>query len=340
MTSDGCLTTVPTLPPTNVLWVLAALLAVLVIGSIVRVGWYFFVAGRSPEKPLRLKSLITWWVFFVLVLAVAFLGKEVAIVLFACFSLLGLHEYSRLAQKRIAARRLWWLAFLAVPIHYLIVWFGWFGPFWTFIPVWVFCILLVRMVITGETHAFLETAGIAFLGLMLIVFLFSHAVLFLSLPAEVNPAGGTVGLFLYLVVLTEVNDISQALWGRRLGRHKITPTVSPGKTWEGFLLGAATTVCLAVALAKFLTPFADRPLSVGSVHLSLPYVPAVLAGLLIAVGGFFGDVTISAIKREVGVKDSGTLLPGQGGMLDRMDSLTFTAPLFFYFFYVLYVENR
>src|SRR4029079_15030377 len=105
----------------------------------------------------------------------------------------------------------------------------------------------------------LETAGITFLGLMLVVFLFSHAVLVLSLPAEANPAAGPWGLFLYLIALTEVNDIAQALCGRQLGRHTITPRVSPNKTWEGFLLGAATTVALACLAAPYMTPFADRP---------------------------------------------------------------------------------
>jgi phosphatidate cytidylyltransferase len=257
---------------------------------------------------------------------------------YAVASLVGLWEFRGLVRGHVHSPHNWRLAVLAVPVHYLIVYAGWYGPFWTFVPVWAFVILTARLVLTGETAGFLATAGITFLGLTLVVFLLSHAALVLTLPADVNPAAGPWGLFLYLVVLTEANDIAQALWGRLLGRHKIIPRVSPNKTWEGFLLGAATTVTLACLLAGPLTPFADRALRAGTVVVDVPYLPAVAAGVLIAVGGFFGDVTMSAVKRDAGVKDSGALLPGQGGVLDRIDSLTFTGPLFFYFTYIGYCQ--
>jgi phosphatidate cytidylyltransferase len=307
--------------PSHVLAALGLIAAALVVGSVIR------AFSRA-----RLKSLLTWWVLFALLAGAILLGRAAAVVLFTVVSLMGLREFARLSRAHVSAPRHWRLAFVAVPVNYAFVYLGWFEPFWTFVPVWVFVILLARLVLTGDTKGFLETAGITFLGLMLVVFLLSHAVLLVALPESVNPWG----LFLYLVVLTETNDIAQALWGRRLGRRRITPRVSPGKTWEGFLLGAATTVALACAAAPFLTPFAEWPGRLASVVVSVPYLPALAAGLLIAVGGFLGDITMSAVKREVGVKDSGELLPGQGGVLDRIDSLTFTAPLFFYFTYILY----
>jgi phosphatidate cytidylyltransferase len=98
--------------------------------------------------------------------------------------------------------------------------------------------------------------------------------------------------------------------------------VSPGKTTEGLVGGVATTLALALALAPWLTPF-TRP-------------QAVAAGLIIGVGGFVGDVVVSALKRDLGIKDSGTLLPGHGGILDRIDSLTYTAPLFFHLVWYLH----
>jgi phosphatidate cytidylyltransferase len=121
---------------------------------------------------------------------------------------------------------------------------------------------------------------------------------------------------LYLVFLTEVNDIAQYIWGKLFGRTAITPTISPKKTLAGFVGGVLTTVLLAMAL-RFLSGFEP--------------VFAVASGLLIALSGFMGDLVVSAIKRDVGVKDSGVLIPGHGGMLDRIDSLTYTAPLFFHF---------
>jgi len=122
---------------------------------------------------------------------------------------------------------------------------------------------------------------------------------------------------LFLVVLTELNDVAQYVWGRLFGRMRVVPTVSPNKTAAGLIGGVATTMLLATLLAPLLTP------------LRFPY--SLAAGLLIGMGGFVGDVVISAIKRDIGIKDSGTLLPGHGGILDRIDSLTYTAPLFFHF---------
>jgi phosphatidate cytidylyltransferase len=175
----------------------------------------------------------------------------------------------------------------------------------------------MRMVLIGETQGFLRAAGTVHWGLMTTVFSLSHMSYLLALPDAGNPAGGGDALLFYLVFLTQINDVAQYVWGKLFGRHKVSPTVSPNKTLEGLVGGVATTVVLAVALAPWLTP--------------LTRYESVAAGLLIGVFGFIGDVTISAIKRDIGVKDSGTLLPGHGGILDRLDSLTCTAPLFFHF---------
>jgi phosphatidate cytidylyltransferase len=129
-------------------------------------------------------------------------------------------------------------------------------------------------------------------------------------------------LVFYLLVLTQLNDVAQYLWGKACGRHKVAPTVSPGKTVEGLLGGIATTTLLAWMFAPYLTPMHG--------------LPAIASGLLIGVAGFVGDLVVSAVKRDLGVKDTGTLLPGHGGMLDRLDSLTLTAPLFFHFVHYLY----
>jgi phosphatidate cytidylyltransferase len=306
--------------------VLAALALALAVGTAVRLAVHLLHRAPPEVSRDRVRSLVVWWALLALLVLIAWLGIAAAAVAFAVVSLLGLREFRALAGDRVGAVRGWWgLAYLAVPVHYLLVYLNWLDAFRAFIPVAVLVLLLVRLVLAGRPAGYLETAGITFLGLMLIVFLFSHAVLLLALPDRVSPAGGAYGLFLYLGVLTEANDIAQALWGRRLGRRRILPVVSPRKTWEGFLLGGATTVALAVALAGYLTPF-DVP-------------RALAAGFLIAVGGFFGDAAVAAAKRQAGVKDSGTLLPGQGGVLDRINSLTFTGPLFYYFTWTLYCRG-
>ncbi len=322
--------------PVNVAWSLTAILLTLSIGSAARMFWLIHTKRSRKEIRARLGSLITWWCFYLLLVSIATLGVAAGVVVFAGLSLLGLREYRALAGKRISGTAPWWLAYAVVPMHYLLVYLGWFDSYWTFIPVWVLVVLLVRLAIRGKTENFLEVAGIVFLGLMLIVFLLSHAVLVLRLPADLSPVANSVGLFIYLIVLTEINDIAQALVGRRFGRRQIAASVSPNKTWEGLLGGLATTVLTAVLLAPLLTPFRDNPSILMRIGFRIPYLTALTAGILIAVGGFLGDITMSAIKREVEVKDSGDLLPGQGGLLDRIDSLIFTAPLFFYFTFVLY----
>lgn len=321
----------------NVWMVLGALLLSLTLGTLVRVV-KLARARHGDEIPRqRVRSLTTWWVLFVLLSSIVLLGLPAAVIVFALASLQGLREYRGLMQLRVSSTRLWGWAFVAVPMHYGILYTGNSWLFYTFIPVWLLGIILINLVLTGRTSDFIEQSGNLFLGLMLIVFLLSHAALVMSLSVDkLFPAGAT-GLFVYLIVLTECNDIAQALWGRRFGRRKIVPIISPNKTWEGWMLGAATTVALAVSLAPVLTPFSDVPKVLENSILSVHYLPALLVGLLIAVGGFFGDITISAIKREVGVKDSGQLLPGQGGILDRVDSLIFTAPMFFYFTFSLYL---
>jgi phosphatidate cytidylyltransferase len=157
---------------------------------------------------------------------------------------------------------------------------------------------------------------------MITVFSISHAAYLLALPVEQNPQAGGAGLLFYLVFLTQFNDVAQFTCGKLLGRHPVVPKVSPKKTREGLLGGVLTTTLAAWLIAPYLTP--------------LSYEWALGAGLLIGIGGFIGDVVISAIKRDIGIKDSGTMIPGHGGIMDRIDSLTFTAPLFFHYIYYIY----
>jgi phosphatidate cytidylyltransferase len=141
----------------------------------------------------------------------------------------------------------------------------------------------------------------------------------------------------YLIVFTECHDIFQALWGRRFGRHKLTPQVSPHKTWEGFVLGGLTVLAIGILLAPVLTPLAEPwSLQLGTHVWRIPYVGALAAGGILILAGVMGDLNISALKRDAAVKDTGTWLPTQGGILDRVNSLTFTAPAFYYFVRVIY----
>lgn len=276
---------------------------------------------RTDWTELRLR-MRTWWIIVGLFAVALALSRRFSLVLFAFVSFLALKEYLSLIPTRRADRSVLLWAYLAIPIQYLWIGMQWYGMFIIFIPVYAFLALPMHMVVIGETSGFLRAAGTLHWGLMTTLFSLSHVAFLLVLPASINPHGGGPGMVLYLLFLTEINDVAQYVWGRTLGRHKVIPKVSPGKTVEGLLGGVATTVTLAWALAPRLTPLTPGE--------------SILAGLILGVGGFVGDVVISALKRDLQIKDSGTLLPGHGGILDRIDSLSYTAPLFFHFVWYLH----
>lgn len=304
----------------NALAALGGLYAILLFASL-----YLLVARlRAPDTDFTelIQRVRSWWIIVTIFTLAIVVSGNVAVGFFAFVSFLALKEYLTIIPTRRADRRVLFWAYLSIPVQYYWVAQAWYGMFIIFIPVYVFLLLPMRMVMIGETKDFLRAAGTLHWGIMTLVFGISHIAYLLVLPATNNPLAGGAGLVLYLVFLTQFNDVAQYCWGKLLGRRKIIPKVSPNKTWEGFLGGVATTAILAIYLAGWLTP--------------MRWNIALLAGLLISGAGFIGDVTISALKRDIGLKDTGSLLPGHGGILDRIDSLTYTAPLFFHFIHYLY----
>lgn len=271
------------------------------------------------ELGLRIK---TWWIIVILTTLMLGFNRYFSIFCIAFISFLAFKEYLSLVPTRRADHRVLFWAYVAIPIQYVIVGLEWYGVFVIFIPVFWFLIMPMRMVLIGQTQGFLRAVGNLQWGLVTCVFSLSHMAYLLVLPAAGNPNGGGVSLLFYLVFLTQFNDVAQYAWSKRYGRTKVTPTVSPAKTVEGLVGGVMTTTLLALALAPWLTP--------------MGHVQALAAGVLIGLGGFIGEVTIDAIKRDLGIRESGSLLAGHGGVLDRTGSLIFTAPVFFHFIYFLY----
>jgi len=239
-------------------------------------------------------------------------------VFLAFVSYLALKEYLSLIPTRRIDRGLLLFAYLAIPIQYYWAAIDWYGMFLVFVPVWLFLFFPALMALRGDTRGFLSAVGTLSWGLMLTVFALSHMALLLVSGEVYNPVAGGVGLLFFLVVLTQFNDVAQYTWGKLLGSHKVTPSLSPNKTWEGLIGGVLTTVALAAIIGPYLTP--------------MDWQWSALAGLVLGVAGFLGDITLSAMKRDLGVKDTGGLIPGHGGILDRVDSLTYAAPAFFHFF--------
>ncbi len=300
----------------------AAILTLLIFAALTIASVAIRLMQRSKGTDIEelKKRVKSWWIMASIFLALVLSGKTGAIVLFSLISYLALKEYFTMIPIRIVDRRIIFWAYLAIIAQYFWAWSEWYGMFIIWIPVYIFLLLPFRQVLTGKTDGFLESTGKVQWGLMLFVFSISHMAYLYVLP----PVDGVVDgmhLLLFLVVLTELNDVYQYIFGKRFGKRKIVPSVSPNKTTEGFLYAVAATSLTALAL-KFLTPFGT--------------MEALFAGVLIAATGFVGDVVVSMIKRDVGVKDSGGMIPGHGGILDRIDSLTYTAPLFFHFVYYFY----
>jgi len=309
-----------TLDP-SVRWSLATIFGALLLSTlIVQTLTRLKPSGDFSNLRQRVNS---WWVMVTVFSLAMTLSRNVSIVFFAFISFLALKEFLSLIPTRRADRRVLFWAYLAIPVQFYFVYLEWYGMFIIFIPVYMFLLLPLRMVTIGQTKGYVRAAGTIHWGLMLTVFCLSHTAFMLVLQESNAPnASPGPGLVLFLVVLTQLNDVCQFIWGKSLGRRKILPKVSPGKTWAGFLGGVASTTVIAWQAGPFLT--------------MLNGSQAAIAGFIVGVGGFIGDVNLSALKRDLKVKDSGSLLPGHGGILDRVDSLTYTAPLFFHYVYWLY----
>lgn len=299
----------------NTLTAMALVLAMLVTASLSQA---LLKSRLSPEAHLELHQRInSWWVMVLVVFTALLIGRTASLIFFAVLSFIALREFFSILPVRLTDRRLILALYVMIPVHYYWIASDWYGMFTIFIPVYLFLLIPFGLLLLGETKGFIRAVASYQWAVMTTVFAISHVAYLLMLPAENNPAGGGIGLVLYLVFLTQFNDVAQYIWGKSLGRRKIVPGISPNKTWEGFLGGVATTTALGAVLAPWLTP--------------LLWWQGLFAGLLIGIAGFVGDLTVSAVKRDLQIKDTGRLIPGHGGILDRIDSLMYTAPLFFHF---------
>jgi phosphatidate cytidylyltransferase len=256
-----------------------------------------------------------WWVMSIVFALAVVVGPIGSVVLFALLSFLALREFITLVPTRPSDHRaLLWSFFVIPPLQYLLVGIHWYGLFTILIPVYAFLFLAVRIAMTGDTTHFLERVSAIQWALMICVYSLSYAPALLGLNIRGHGTPGPT-LLLFLVIVVQGSDVLQYIFGKLFGHRKIAPLVSPSKTVEGFVGGIAAATILG-ALIWWATPFT--------------FWQAGLQALIIALTGFGGGLVMSAIKRDRGVKDFGTMIAGHGGILDRVDSLTFAAPIFFH----------
>ena len=238
-----------------------------------------------------------------------------AVLLFGAVSFLALREFVTLTPTRRADHEpLFWAFFVFLPLQYWLIATDWYGLFSILIPVYAFLLLPISSSLGADTQRFLERAAKVQWGLMICVYCLSHVPALLTLDIA-GYTGRNALLVVFLVLTVQSSDVFQYVWGKLLGKHKVSPAISPSKTVEGLVGGVLTSTAVGAAL-WWITPF--TPLEAG------------LIALVINVMGFFGGFVLSAIKRDRGVKDWGSMIEGHGGMLDRVDSISFSAPIFFH----------
>ncbi len=309
------------------------------------------VLRRQPENfinpaVVRMfnKRVVSYWLMFALLCAGILLGRVPTVLLFGVVSFWALREYITMTPTRLSDHRaLFWTFFLLTPLQYLLValqesrWVNervnLYEIYSILIPVYASLFIPARAAFSGDHKRFLERTAKIQAGLMVCVYSLSYApaLLYLKLhPTDVdypgywgygNNPGSLAGLLFYFVLIAQLGDVMAYAWGKLLGRHVIAPTINASKTWEGLIGGTLSTTLIGVLLWK-VTPFN-------------PWQSGCMAAV-IALMGFAGGMTMSAIKRDRGVRDYGTLVTGHAGVLDRIDSLCFAAPVFFHLTRVLF----
>jgi phosphatidate cytidylyltransferase len=294
--------------------VLFLLLVSTVIGKILK-SRHRADASRTTIDNLNAR-IRAWWKMCAIFAGAIVIGRIGSLILFGIISFLAMREYITLVPTRRSDHHtLFWSFFVIMPLQYYLIGIQWYGLFAIMIPVAACIFIPPSMAIAGDTEHFLERASKLQFGIMVCVYSLSYApaLLLLKIPGF---EGHDARLLLYLVIVDQMSDVLQYVWGKLIGKSKIAWRVSPNKTWEGFVGGVLSATALGTAL-----------------WWATPFTPLQSAGmsLIICIVGFSGGLVMSAIKRDIGIKDFGVVIEGHGGILDRIDSLCFAAPIFFHF---------
>lgn len=294
------------------------------------------VLKRQPETRIdhgivrTFNRRIAAWFTINAILAIALcFPRVVTVTLFGVISFWALREFITMTPTRRADHRaLFWTFFVFTPLQYILVGMGHekYSVYSIMIPVYASLFLPARIAFTGDHKRFLErTAKIQF-GLLICVYALSYAPALLDMELLtwnadqerlVEWEGSNFGLLFYFILMVQLSDMLQFLWDKLAGKHVIAPKINASKTWEGFIGGSVSTAIIGTFVHLIgVTPFT--------------WHGAGCMALLISVMGFAGSMTMSAIKRDRGVADYGTLVQGHAGILDRIDSVCFAAPVFYH----------
>lgn len=296
------------------LWLFAGIGLLLVVATLIG----RLLAWRKGNNAViaNLNARIDAWWMMVLAIGIAFLfGLYGVILLFALVSFYALREFLTLTPTRASDYPALVAAFyFALPVQYLLIAIHWYGMFSIFIPVYLFLLMPILAALGGDTTRYLERTAKVQWGLMIAVYCVSSVPALMTLKIE-GYEGRNLLLIAWLILVVQLSDVLQYCCGKLFGKRKVAPKLSPSKTLEGLVGGVLLATLVGTSLF-WITPFP-------------PWQAAIIA-LLVNLLGFAGGLVMSAIKRDRGVKDWGHMIEGHGGMLDRMDSVCFAAPVFFH----------
>lgn len=273
------------------------------------------VKGNNPVIENLNARINAWWVMVLVIGCTFWLGNIAVIILFFLISGFALREFITITPTTSDDYYALLFAFyIALPVQYIFVAMNWYGMFSIFIPVYVFLLLPILASIKGSTKNFLERTAKVQWGLMITVYCISCVPALLTLDIQ-GYENRNLLLIAFLVIVVQISDVLQYVFGKLFGKRKIAPTLSPSKTVEGFI-GGIISASLIGACLWWITPFS--------------FLQAGMISLMITLLGFMGGLVMSSIKRDQGIKDWGHMIEGHGGMLDRLDSVCFAAPIFFH----------
>ena len=299
------------------LWFFGAIAALLAIASII--GRILAKRATTEGSVSTIENLNqrvnAWWGMVIIFFVSYLLGGNATVILFGFISLFALREFITLTPTRLGDHNALFSAFfILIPLQYVLIGTHWYSLFTLLIPVYAFLLLPAIAVLSQDTDAFLERAAKIQWGVMICVYCISHAPALLLLDLE-GFQGQNALLLFYLVFVVQLSDVLQYVFGKLFGKRKVAPLVSPSKTVEG-LVGGGLSATLIGGCMFWMTPFS--------------FWQSLMMSFVIVVMGFLGGLVMSAIKRSLSAKDWGTMIKGHGGMLDRMDSICFAAPIFFH----------
>jgi phosphatidate cytidylyltransferase len=285
----------------------------------------FFLRSRNRENeayPKVLKIIGGWWIISAILIITILIGGHGLTLLFLLLSLLGLREFLAARNSEFINTPVIVALSLLTVAHYSFIILNWKTFFLFIVPVMSFIYLPFLFLLRRRVTDLLSSLWAAQSGLMLCVYFLSFVpgIIFLNDNPTALRKIDPVSAFLFLFLVTELNDVFQFVCGKIFGKHRLVPELSPNKTLEGFVGGLIFTTALAFLLGPYF--------------LQLNFWQAGLAGIAISLSGMSGDLMFSAVKRTYGVKDFSDLIPGHGGALDRVDSLVFTAPTLYCLLYL------